>query len=334
MGNKKETVCAVVVTYNRKELLVECLEALRKQTRPLDAIYLIDNASTDNTPELLKEKGYIQELPPKELDKPWEKEFAIKNLTDGQVIKIHYVRMNENTGGAGGFHEGIKLAYEKGHDWIWVMDDDVQPRNNCLEVLLGAANSNRVTAPMRVNKQNGQLEERAAISMEMSSSFFYDTNNNVTVMSKYGVTKKVPDLIPVTSITFEGPLISRTIVEAVGLPRKDMFLLYDDTDYSFRIRLKGFELVLVKAAVLERCLPFVSNLPSWKYYYAVRNKSFMDRKYGTTWGARHIRPNLWFVLRFFKNLLLGRFNRCKMLIQAFVDYRKEDLPLRYPGGRS
>ncbi|MCD6105633.1 MAG: glycosyltransferase, partial [Thermosipho sp. (in: Bacteria)] len=45
--DKKETVCAVVVTYNRKELLLECLEALRKQTRPLDAIYLIDNASTD-----------------------------------------------------------------------------------------------------------------------------------------------------------------------------------------------------------------------------------------------------------------------------------------------
>ena len=39
-----DTVCAVVVTYNRKELLLECLEALRKQTRPVQGIYLIDNA--------------------------------------------------------------------------------------------------------------------------------------------------------------------------------------------------------------------------------------------------------------------------------------------------
>ena len=63
--NKKETVCAVVVTYNRKNLLLECLEAIRRQTRPVDRIYIIDNASDDGTPELLKEKGYnIPELPP------------------------------------------------------------------------------------------------------------------------------------------------------------------------------------------------------------------------------------------------------------------------------
>ena len=47
-------VSAVVVTFNRKELLIECLEALRRQTRPLDALYIIDNASTDGTEELLE----------------------------------------------------------------------------------------------------------------------------------------------------------------------------------------------------------------------------------------------------------------------------------------
>jgi GT2 family glycosyltransferase len=51
----KETVCAVVVTYNRKELLIECLDALCKQTRPIDAMYIIDNFSNDGTAELLLE---------------------------------------------------------------------------------------------------------------------------------------------------------------------------------------------------------------------------------------------------------------------------------------
>jgi len=73
-----DSVCAVVVTYNRKNLLIECLEALRKQTRPIQGIYLIDNASTDGTPELLLEKGYISELPPQNLKEPWEKEFLYK----------------------------------------------------------------------------------------------------------------------------------------------------------------------------------------------------------------------------------------------------------------
>lgn len=87
-------VAAVVVTYNRKELLRECLQALLNQTRPLDEIIVVDNASTDGTDQMIPE-----EFP-----------------------QITHVRLPENIGGAGGFHEGMKLAYEKGHDWIWVMD--------------------------------------------------------------------------------------------------------------------------------------------------------------------------------------------------------------------
>ncbi len=58
-----EKVCAVVVTYNRKELLIECLESLKEQSRTLDAILIIDNASTDGTPELLLKNGYIDHIP-------------------------------------------------------------------------------------------------------------------------------------------------------------------------------------------------------------------------------------------------------------------------------
>ncbi|MEN3014688.1 MAG: glycosyltransferase, partial [bacterium] len=125
--NKHETICAVVVTYNRKHLLLECLEAIRKQTRPVQAIYIIDNHSIDGTPELLLEKGYINQLPPPVLTEPWEIELSISNQTNSEPIEIHYIRMHENTGGAGGFHEGLKRAYEKGYDWFWLMDDDVEP---------------------------------------------------------------------------------------------------------------------------------------------------------------------------------------------------------------
>ena len=120
--SNKETVCAVVVTYNRKDLLVECLESLLQQTRPLDGIYIIDNASNDGTPGYLKEKGFIQELPPKESNEPWERKFILT-----YKLPIYYVRMHENTGGAGGFYEGVKRAYEKGYDWLWLMDDDADP---------------------------------------------------------------------------------------------------------------------------------------------------------------------------------------------------------------
>ena len=93
-----ETVCAVVVTYNRKELLIECLEALENQSRPVDAIYIVDNASTDGTSELLLEKNYLGDLPSKELKENFE-----ETIQKGNTV-IHYLRMSKNTGGAGGFH--------------------------------------------------------------------------------------------------------------------------------------------------------------------------------------------------------------------------------------
>src|SRR4051812_18012026 len=94
-----ERVCAVVVTFNRKKLLVECLRGLLAQTRPLDHLIVINNASTDGTADML-----AAEFP--ELD---------------------VVHLPSNVGGAGGFHAGMKWARENGFDWTWVMDDDVAP---------------------------------------------------------------------------------------------------------------------------------------------------------------------------------------------------------------
>jgi rhamnopyranosyl-N-acetylglucosaminyl-diphospho-decaprenol beta-1,3/1,4-galactofuranosyltransferase len=149
-----------VVTYNRKNLLLECLEAIRKQTRPVDAIYIIDNASTDGTPKVLKENGYILELPPFNLSEPYEIEHKISNLVNGNHINIFYVRMHENTGSAGGFYEGVKRGYERGYDWLWLMDDDAEPKEDALEnLLLINAENILCLCPIIVNKKSGKVEK-------------------------------------------------------------------------------------------------------------------------------------------------------------------------------
>src|ERR1039458_6670043 len=107
-----DTVAAVVVAFNRKVLLAECLGGLLGQTRPLDAIYVIDNASTDGT------EGYLRDA--KLLDEP----------------KIHYTSLPRNVGGAGGFALGMETAFSAGYAWIWLMDDDAEPFPDALEKLL------------------------------------------------------------------------------------------------------------------------------------------------------------------------------------------------------
>jgi rhamnopyranosyl-N-acetylglucosaminyl-diphospho-decaprenol beta-1,3/1,4-galactofuranosyltransferase len=105
------TNAAVVVAFNRKELLAECLDGLMRQSLPLDAIYVIDNASTDGTNSYLQEKGY--------LDEP----------------RIRYIRLPVNGGGAGGFYHGVRAAFESGYDWIWLMDDDTEPEPDALRLM-------------------------------------------------------------------------------------------------------------------------------------------------------------------------------------------------------
>lgn len=107
-------IFAVVPTYNRPELLRRNLDCLLSQTRPLDRIVLVDNASRSDTREMLQNVGYLANE------------------------KIEYVRIDINTGASGGFKTGMETAMAGGADWIWGMDDDAFPAEDALEKLLEA----------------------------------------------------------------------------------------------------------------------------------------------------------------------------------------------------
>ncbi|CUT00840.1 glycosyltransferase family 2 protein [Candidatus Chrysopegis kryptomonas] len=272
---KRENVSAIVVTYNRKNLLIECLEALRKQTRPIQGIYLIDNASTDGTPEFLLEKGYLKELPPQELlSEPWEKEFEINNLTDGNTIKLHYVRMHENTGSAGGFHEGVKRAYEKGYDWLWLMDDDGRPEKDCLEKQM-PDKSDVVTGPYILDPKSGEV----VYDFEKYEKFPYKSKLNI-----------IRNYYPIT-IPFNGFLLSSEVVKKVGLPERNLFYMSDDVEYSYRIIRNGFKIQIKKDAIFYHPprKPY-KYLGETRTYFIVRNRLYTILKY---YG---------FGLKFLKNL--------------------------------
>lgn len=129
-------VAAVVVTFNRKRLLTECLDALLRQTQRVDEIVVVDNASSDGTKELLQELGYLDRA------------------------NVHYLLLAENLGGAGGFHAGMAAALEMGCDWIWVMDDDSEPYADSLEKA-GSLQKYGVVVAIANRKVDGQGNETA-----------------------------------------------------------------------------------------------------------------------------------------------------------------------------
>jgi len=329
-----ERVCAIVVTYNRKALLVECLETIRKQTRPVDAIYIIDNASTDGTPELLLEKGYIKKPPPANVLEPWENKFEINNLTDGGSIEVYYVRMHENTGCSGGFYEGVKRAYERGYDWLWLMDDDIEPDIDCLKNLLKCFykdNSLLVVTPAKLFKEGwiggGTILQDLSNPFWRRKKYFCITGAFYSFDDAKRVLNSLPEIIYVDDVPFEGPLIKKDVVKLVGYPNKDLFICRDDTEYSIRIKQKGKLAIATRALVKRKLLE--GNKSNMKRYYYVRNHAYTDRVYGKNFLVRHIRPFIYMILYIGKAITMRQFNMIGKYIKATIYGYLKKLGLNY-----
>lgn len=253
-------ITAVVVTYNRRELLIRCIEHLREQTVKLDSIIVVNNGSTDGTTEWLNAQ------------------------TDLDVIH------QENVGGSGGFYRGIEHAYESGYDWIWCMDDDVCPESDCLQRLLEQDDEKvGILCPLRW--QEGKIFITEIRKFNLTNPF---KSLHVDVLSAQDV--KDEDTVSIEGMAFEGPLIKREVIAKIGLPNKDLFLLYDDSDYSYRTVLAGYEVRIVTKAKLNKELFFAEDdrvvqvqKGKWKLYYHIRNTVYFNRKYGKNFLVRNLR---------------------------------------------
>lgn len=198
-----EKITAVVVTYNRKELLFECLDALLAQTRKVDKIILINNASTDGTVEDLTDKGYLNNK------------------------ELQLVTLDTNTGGSGGFYEGMRLASQDECDWIWVMDDDTIPNKDALEALLNAKNSIDANASFYASSvfgPNGEPMNVPRVSTHKASNGYQDWYQNLS-----------KNAVEIKEATFVSLLINKKAVVSCGLPCKDYFIWGDDAEYTMRI---------------------------------------------------------------------------------------------------
>src|SRR5215210_3444181 len=210
------TVCALVVTYNRKRLLEECLEAILSQTRPVGKLLIVDNASTDGTPELLRERGY--------LDRPY----------------VSYLRLDGNTGSSGGFARGFEAALASDANWLWVMDDDAEPAPECLQPLVQSppARAPAVTCVCpKVLYPDGSLNDVMRADFRRRLRPLPEGRYQPGTYPSIGVT------------SFVGPLYRMSAVRRLDPPKAEFFVWGDDVEYSLRLRSLG-EIRLVPESVV------------------------------------------------------------------------------------
>jgi GT2 family glycosyltransferase len=274
-------VVAVVVAYNRRDLLRECLEALSSQTRSPDAIVVIDNASTDGSADVVDD-------------------FAGTEL----------IRVPRNTGGAGGFALGIADAVDRrAADLVWVMDDDTVPTATALEELLAAL----VHAPAatRILASTVRWVDGRDHPMNTPRVRPFARRSAVAGAARF-------DCYPIRSASFVSLMIDARAVRECGLPVAAYFLWNDDFEYTSRIlrRWKGY--VARRSVVNHKTSLFGSTDidPGPRFRFEVRNKIWMLRysaalapleralyvaaslrRWGRTFLSSTDRPTLWQGLR-------------------------------------
>ncbi|MFB6609597.1 glycosyltransferase [Agromyces sp. NPDC056379] len=235
-------VVAVVVAYNRRELLVEVLEALAAQEHPVARVVVVDNASTDDSAEVARAAGDFVDL----------------------------VSLSRNTGGAGGFAAGMAVAIERhAPDWLWLMDDDTVPTSTALGALLSAVDGTEVVAAgSRVVWTDGTEHPMNT----PRSKPFVSKAERIDAARRGG--------IAIRSTSFVSMLVRSDVVREVGLPIADYFIWNDDFEYSTRV-LRGRRGLHVPASVVvhkTKVLGSTDADPGPRFYYEVRNKLWMFRR--------------------------------------------------------
>lgn len=242
--SRNPRVVAVVVAYNRRELLAEVLAGLHAQWRAVDAIVVVDNASTDGSADVARA------------------------VAPGATL----LELSENTGGAGGFAVGMAAAVSRHDpDWIWVMDDDTVPEAGALAALLTAvegypgkdltAVGSRVVwtdgseHPMNTPRPNpfaSATERRAAAAVHSR---------------------------PARSLSFVSSMYRADAVVRDGFPIVDYFLWNDDFEFSARLLRRGTGLSVDRSIVVHKTKALASTDvdPGPRFRLEVRNKIWLFR---------------------------------------------------------
>ncbi|MEE6296767.1 glycosyltransferase [Georgenia wangjunii] len=236
-----ERVVAVVVAYNRRDLLAETLDALAAQTRLPDAVVVVDNASTDGSADLAR----------------------------AHDVGADVVRLERNTGGAGGFATGLARALtEFAGDLVWLMDDDTIPTPTALAELLGA----REDYPGRP-----ALLASRAVWHDGREHPMNTPRERPFVSADLRDRARLAGAVQVRTASFVSLLLDAGAVRREGLPMAAYFIWNDDFEYTARLLRRRVGLYVPGSVVEHRTKTFGATDvdPGERFYFEVRNKLWM-----------------------------------------------------------
>lgn len=245
-GEARERVVAVVVAYDRRDLLIEALDALKNQTRPVDRVLVVDNASPDDSAVVAAE----------------------------HPVRATVLELARNTGGAGGFAAGMAHAVDElDADLVWLMDDDTIPTPTALEELLAARSA--YDGPVALLGSRVVWHDGRDHPMNTPRR-----RPGATVVQR--TRAQAAGAVPVRSSSFVSMLVDTRAIRYHGLPVADYFIWNDDFEFSARLLRNGTGLYVPASVVEHRTKAFGATDadPGERFYFEIRNKVWMLTRSG------------------------------------------------------
>ncbi|HEV2244693.1 MAG TPA: glycosyltransferase family 2 protein [Streptosporangiaceae bacterium] len=242
-------VTAVVVTYNRRELLLEALAAVHAQSRAPAAVIVVDNASTDGTAAAVRTR----------------------------YPSVQLAELGHNTGGAGGFAYGIALALASGADLVWLMDDDTVPGPDALQAMIEARGSYQGTAGGSAHGGRHIVPALVASRVLWTDGRAHPMNTPRTKPFAGRPERRAAaavGCVPIRSASFVSILVDAGECRRRGLPQADYFLWNDDFEFTTRLLRGNTGLLCPASVVVHKTRAFGSTDadPGPRFFYEVRNK--------------------------------------------------------------
>jgi rhamnopyranosyl-N-acetylglucosaminyl-diphospho-decaprenol beta-1,3/1,4-galactofuranosyltransferase len=249
-------ILAAVVTHNRRELLGRCIDHLESQTRAPDQILIVDNASTDGTAAMLRNRG-------------------ITFMTQ------------ENCGSAGGWSRSIEYGLGNGFDAVWLMDDDGYPHEEALAKLEVAMKPEVACASSVVLREDMPTHFVFPFALLDGRGFpvIFGAPRKLVTLDE--LRKTAANGIYPFAYLFNGALISFEAVRKIGNVNKEFYLSGDDVDYLFRLRSAGQVISVLEAVQFH---PDVSQRPltEVKFYYYLKNTIILNALYFNSIPIRNL----------------------------------------------
>lgn len=285
----KRDVAAVIVTYNRKALLKQCIEKVLGQKDAVCDVIVVDNASTDGTEQMVRD------------------EFPLK-----QVI---YINTTSNLGGAGGFECGVGEAVRHGYEYVWIMDDDTLPEENALSELLKAG-----------EKLDGKWGFLSSVAYWTDGNICRMNIQKKDIFRHVGEKEYQSEITPIKMCSFVSLLVKSEAVRKLGLPIGEYFIWTDDYEFTGRISQK-YPCYMVPGSKVVHAMKThlrvdfarddVSRID--RYHYIYRNDVHCYRQYGLPGWCYIISKDMYTLFHITLHAKERKTDKMKVVLKGFME---------------